>query len=110
MDKISFDLNLLVISKRKRYGSFPPRKFRIDGFRTPIRLTCNKNGTGIKLFVREDITIKRISLDAAQLAGLYVAMNLYKIYQSGCSYNPEKNNKGKKILAVLRKKIRFILN
>ena len=72
MDKISFDLNLLVISKRKRYGSFPPRKFRIDGFRTPIRLTCNKNGTGIKLFVREDNTVKLISSDAAPLEQVFI--------------------------------------
>lgn len=68
-----------MTSERKLYGSFPPRKFHIDGFRTPIRLACNKNGTGIKLFVREDITVKLISLDTAQLAGFYVEMNLNKI-------------------------------
>ena len=60
-------------SERKICGSFPPRQFHIDELWTPIRLACNKIGTGIKPFVREDITVKLISSDAAPLEQVFIS-------------------------------------
>ena len=50
--------DILIINETKLDVSFPVNQFSINGFSTPYRLHRNRNGGGIIIYVREDITSK----------------------------------------------------
>ena len=73
--------------------SFPEGQFLIDGFHSPFRFDCNKNGAGITLYVREDIPAKLLSHDFPFAESFFVEINLYKKkWLINCSYNLHKND------------------
>ena len=47
---------MLMICETKMDNSFLNGQFQIKGFNTPIQLYEDKNGSGIMIFVREDIS------------------------------------------------------
>lgn len=53
----------------KHDDSFLPWHFHIDGFDIQIRLDCNKNGGGIRLFTCDDIPVIPLSSETASLEG-----------------------------------------
>lgn len=69
---------IIVISERKLGGSLSLRQFHTDGFFTPIRLAHNKNYSGIKFFVGEDVMVKPITSGTIPVEGFYVEINLCK--------------------------------
>ena len=48
-------LDILMIPGTKLDDSFLKAQFHMEGFRTPFRLDCNKNGGGILLYVQNNI-------------------------------------------------------
>ena len=54
-------MQILLIYETKLDESFPIHQFQIQGFSTPYRRDRDKNGCGILLCVREDITFKLVS-------------------------------------------------
>ena len=49
---------ILIINETKLDASFPVNQFLINRFSTPYRLDRNRNGGGIIIYAREDITSK----------------------------------------------------
>ena len=82
-----------MVSEMKLDDSFPEGQFLIEGFHSPFRFDCNRNGGGIMLYVWEDIPAKLLSHDFPCAESFFVEINLYKKkWLVNCSYNPHKNN------------------
>ena len=47
-----------MVSETKLDESFPPGQFLLDGYSVPFRFDRDGNGSGILLYVREDIPSK----------------------------------------------------
>ena len=70
-----------------------PQTLLIDGFSMPHRLDWNSNASGLKLFVREDISSKFVEAETQPVEGFYTELNLHDDkWLLNCSYNPHKNN------------------
>ena len=52
-------LDIVVITEIKLDNSYPPSQFSIDGFSKAYMFDRNKNGGGILIFIRADITRKQ---------------------------------------------------
>ena len=52
---------ILILNETKPDAFFPVNQFFINGFPSPYRLDRNRNGGGIIIFVREDITSKMLT-------------------------------------------------
>ena len=58
-----------------------------------MKLDRNKNGEGILLFIRKDITTKVLSFETSPTEGFVIEINLYKKkWLLSYSYNPDSNN------------------
>ena len=66
-DQVKGNIDVLLVSKTKIDDNFPIGIFLIDGFSTPYRLDRNSNGSGLMLFVREDIPSSLVEAEANQL-------------------------------------------
>ena len=55
---------MFLISETKLDDSFPTAQFLIEGFGTPFRQDRNSKGGTLLLYIREDITSKRLSCKA----------------------------------------------
>ena len=79
-----------MISETKVDGSFPDGQFFLDGFGTPFHLNQNRNGGGIVLSIRNDISAKVVSRDDRPIESFYVQLNFRKKkWLLMCSYNPK---------------------
>ena len=79
-DQIKGNIEVLVVSEKKIYDSFPIGNFLIDGFSTPYRLDQNSDGGGLMLFVREDISpnlVNRVVLCTSPRVQLKVMANAF---------------------------------
>ena len=54
---------MLMICETKIDNSFPNGQFQIKIFNTPFRLDSDKNGVGLIIFSREDISAKLLYMD-----------------------------------------------
>ena len=92
-EQIKGSIDVFMISESKLDDSFSHGQFLIDGFHTPFRFDCNKNGGGILLYVRDDIPAKILSHDFLSAESFFVETILHKKkWLINCSYNPNKNN------------------
>ena len=92
-DIVKDNIDILMISESKLNDSFPDSQFLIEGFGEPFRLDRNRNGGGIKLFIRSDIPTKVISTDKNPFEIFYVELNFRKKkWLLSCSYSPNNNN------------------
>ena len=65
------------------------------GLGTPYRLNRNSNGSGLMLFVREDIPSNLVEAETKPIEVFYIELNLhYAKRLLNCSYNPHENNTG----------------
>ena len=64
-----------MISETKVDDSFPNGQFFLDGFGTPFCLNLNKNGSGIMLSIRNNISAKVVSTDDSPIEMFYVALS-----------------------------------
>ena len=58
---VAEEKDILMIMETKLDDSFPSSQFLIQGFCTPFRLDRNKNGGGILLYIRSNITLAKLS-------------------------------------------------
>ena len=61
-DIVAGKIDIFLISETKIDDSFPNAQFLIHHYSEPHRLDRNKNGGGLLLYVRKDITTKRLPL------------------------------------------------
>ena len=59
--EICANLDILLISESKLDDSFPSAQFLLDGFSKPCRLNRCSNGSGIFLYIRDDIPARLFS-------------------------------------------------
>ena len=53
-------VDILLATETKLDSSFPSAQFHMSGYNTPHRLHRNANGEGLLLYVREDVSSKKI--------------------------------------------------
>ena len=71
------------------------------GLGTPYRLNRNSNGSGLMLFVREDIPSNLVEAETKPIEVFYIELNLhYAKRLLNCSYNPHENNIGNHLKAL----------
>ena len=75
-DQIKDNIEILLVSETKVDDSFPIGNFLIDGCSTRYRLDPNSNGSGLILFVREDIPSNLVEAEAKLVQGFSVELNL----------------------------------
>ena len=93
-----------MITETKLDKNFSVGQFFINGFSSSFRLDRDRNGGDIFLYIREDIPLKRLSIQNI-IEVFFVEINLHKKkWLISCSYNPNKaliaNN-----MAILSKNI-----
>ena len=92
VQKITGNVDILMISETKLDNSFPEGQFLIEGYSKPYRIDRNCHGGGIMLYVRADIPSKLLSIESLPMEGFYVEINLQKKkWLLCCSYNPNNN-------------------
>ena len=92
-----------MLSETKLDASFLEGRFFIKAFYSPFRFDLNRNGGGIKFYVREDIPAKLLSHDFPSAESFFIEINLYKKkWLINCSYNPHKSNIGKHLDIISR--------
>ena len=82
-----------MITETKLDDSFPASQFFIQGFCTPFRLDRNKNGGGILLYIRSNITSTQLNryIIKNQIEAFLVEIRIRNsIWLLCCSYNPSK--------------------
>ena len=92
VQKITGNVNTLMISETKLDNSFPKGRFLIEGYSKPYRIdhTCHRGG--IMLYVIAEIPLKLLSTQSLPMEDFYVEINLQKKkWLLSCSYNPNKN-------------------
>ena len=88
VQKITGNVDILMISKTKLDNSFTEGQFLIEGYSKPYRIDRNCNGGGITLYVRANFPSKLLSIESLPMEGFYVEINLQKNkWLVCCSYN-----------------------
>ena len=88
---VTWRLNILIITEIKLDNTFPVSQFHIDGYSKPCRLDRNKNGSGIIIYVREDIPNRMLTKHnfPDNITGLFIELNFRKCnWLSGRMYHP----------------------
>ena len=67
-----------MISLTKLDSSFPTGQFLINGYSKLFRIERNSQGSGIILYVREDIPSKLLEVEMSPTEGFYEEINLRK--------------------------------
>ena len=75
--KITGNVDILMISETKLDNSFPDGQFLIEGYSKPYRIDRNCHGGGM-LYVRADIPSKLLSTELLPMERFYVEINLQK--------------------------------
>ena len=88
-DIIKNNIDILMISETKLDSSFPNGQFQIYGYSEPYRLDRNGNGSGILVFICEDIPTKLIDFQM-KIEVFFIELYLRrKKWLLCCSYNPK---------------------
>ena len=90
---VTEEIDILMITETKLDDSFPASQFFIQGFCTPFRLDRNKNGGGILLYIRSNITSTKLNryIIKNQMEPFFVEIRIgNSIWLLYCSYNPSK--------------------
>ena len=58
---VAEEIDILMITETKLHDSFPASQILIQGFCTPFRLDRNKNGGGILLYIRSNMTSPKLN-------------------------------------------------
>ena len=58
---VSGYFDVIIVTETKLDDSFPKAQFCIDRFSIPYRLTRNRNGRGLMIYVRDDIPSKMLT-------------------------------------------------
>ena len=95
MSQIINNVAALLVSETKLYDSFPTAQFLLDRFSKPYRLDRCSNGSGILLYIKDDISSRWLTdhrlTDNAEC--LFNQINMRnKKWLLCCLYNLHKNN------------------
>ena len=74
--QITGNTDILMVWETKLDDSFPIGQFIIEGFDVLYRVDQNANDGGIMLLVREDISLKPVSVKKSPTAAFSVEINL----------------------------------
>ena len=89
-DQIKGNVDVLAIPETKLDDSFPAGQCKILGEASPFRLDRHQNGSGILVFVREDIPLKFLSSEEKPIEAFFRELDLHKKkWLACCSYNPK---------------------
>jgi len=89
---VSGRVDVLLISETKIDDSFPNAQFNICGFSKPYRLDRNCNGGGLILYVRNDITTRKLPLISPGIECLLTEITISKRKWLLIGfYNPQKS-------------------
>ena len=87
-------IDILCITESKIDTSFPQTQFAIRGYKSPIRRDRTTEGGGIIVYIREDITSKRLEnlpFNKDHGEGIFIELNLRKNkWLLFVGYNPKK--------------------
>ena len=92
---IQENVDILLVTESRIDDTFPMGQFQVEGFSRPIRLDRNRDGGGIIIFVREDLTCNELKPRVLypELECTFLEM---RIRQSKwlvvVGYNPQKEN------------------
>ena len=90
---VTEEIDILMITETKLDDSFLASQFLIQGFCTPFRLDRNKNGCGILLYMRSNITSTKLNkyIIKNQIEAFFVEIRIRNsTWLLCCSYNPNK--------------------
>ena len=90
---VTEETDILMITETKLDDSFPASQFFMEGFCTPFRLDRNKNGGGILLYIRSNITSTKLNkyIIKNQIEAFFVEIRIRNsIWLLCCLYNPSK--------------------
>jgi exonuclease III len=102
---IKESIDFLLVTESKIDDTFPHGQFQIEGFSRPIRLDRNRNGGGIIVFIRDELTCREIK-PRVLYPELECTFLELRIRQSKwllvVGYNPHKDNIGKFLRNISR--------
>ena len=84
-------IDILVITETKTDSIFPPDQFAIQGYKKPCRFDRNRNGGGVFIYIREDISSRELKIHNTpeNIESIYIEINLIKIKWLFCGcYHP----------------------
>ena len=104
-------IDFLLITESKLDDTFPMGQFRIEGFSRPIRLDRNRNGGGLILFTRDDLTCRelkpRVLYPELECTFLEVRIRHNK-WLVLVGYNPQKENIGYFLSKISNKRVNLV--
>ena len=59
-DIVQDNIDFLLVTESKIDDTFPHGQFQVEGFARPIRLDRTRNGGGLIIFIRDDLTCKEL--------------------------------------------------
>ena len=91
---------ILIITETKLDDTFPLSQFHTDGLSAPYRLDKNRNGSGIIIYIREDIPSKIVTKHCfpKDIAALFIKLNFRKCIWLLCGLYYLQSQKGQNFL------------
>ena len=90
-DIVSNKIDILLISETKIDDTFPNAQFLINSFSEPLRLDRTANGGGLLLYVRNDITSRKLPLITPGIECVLSEITISKVKWLLIGfYNPDK--------------------
>ena len=88
-------INILVITETKTDSTFPLIQFAIQGYSKPYRFDRNRNGGGVFIYVREDISSRELKIHNTpeDIESIFIEINLIKTRWlfCGCYHSPSQS-------------------
>ena len=73
-------IDILVITETKTDSAFPLNQFAMQGYSKPYRFHRNRNGSGVFIYVREDIPSRELKIHNTpeDIESIFIEVNLIK--------------------------------
>ena len=100
MAAVARNIDILLITETKIDSTFPVNHFYLNGYNVPYRHDRNTNGSGILVYVRDDIRLRITECENLPSSFEVLVIELYfnfKKWLLVCSYNRHRNNTKKHI-------------
>ena len=94
-EMVKDSIDFLLVTESKLDDTFPMGQFQIEGFSRPIRLDRNRNGGGLIVFTRDDLTCRELKPRVLypELECTFLEMRIrHNKWLVLVGYNPQKEN------------------
>ena len=85
-------IDILVITETKTGSTFPLNRFAIQAYSKPCRFDENRDGSGVFIYVREDIPSRELKIHNTpeDIENVFIEINLIKTRWlfCGCCHPP----------------------